>query len=597
MIFPGGLAAKLGALVAALAFAATAAGVFHGYRTSRDLLVARAEEDMTAAVRVLARSLRLALLMAEHDARMLASAPYAARALSGRTSAAQTAPATGVMHEWFEAVLATRPNYTQVRLISVATGGPEIVRVDRTANGTVRVLGDDLQEKGHYPYVYEAQQRLAGQVYLSTISLNREEGVHGAEDRPTLRVAVPVAHDDGVVIGVLVINIDMGGLFELLRADLPPSVRVYMTNRHGDYLIHPDTRRTFGFDTGRRYLVQSDFPVAAQVLEGPQDTVVGYGREAGSGDDALVAAFARLSIGDPGEGRFMVLGLARTHARIVDATRDVAISAWQQIALATLLAGGVGWLTARRISRPLRSMTDAAHAFAHDQAMQALPTHRHDEVGELGRALHAMQQQVQSRMTELRDSRETAERLATHDPLTGLPNQRLFRELLEGAMAKARRSHRIFALMLIELDPVQPVSDAIPLGTGAGTDRDILAPPSDLLSSATDGDGTGGPSEALLPSIAGRLRGSVREVDVAARMGTHRFALLCDGFDEPDYAEVIASKVRQSIVRPMTIDQLAVRPAAHIGVALFPRDGATVEALLDAAERALILAQGGDARA
>lgn len=583
MILPGGLATKLGALVGALAFAATAAGVYHGYRTSHDLLVARAEEDMTAAVRVLARSVRLALLMAERDTRMLASAPSAARALSGRPSAAPD-PATGVMHEWFEALLATRPNYTQARLISAATGGPEIVRVDRTASGSVRVLSDDLQEKGHYPYVYEAQQRLVGQVYLSAISLNREEGVHGAEDRPTLRVAAPVADDDGVVAGVLVINIDMGGLFELLRADLPPTMRVYMANRHGDYLIHPDPRRTFGFDAGRRYLVQSDFPVAARVLDSPQDTAVGYGSEAGSDGEALVAAFARLPIGDPGEGRFMVIGLARTHAHIVDATRDIAHSAWQQVALATLLAAVVGWLIARRISRPLRTMTDAAHAFAHDQSMQALPMHRHDEVGELGRALHAMQQQVQTRMTELRDSRESAERLATHDALTGLPNRRLFMELLEGAMAKSRRGHRIFALMLIEIDTAQPSSAAKPAGKSGNLDPAEQAQPLDRMPDPNDSEAMQGQSASLLPSIAGRLRGSVREVDVAARTGSHQFALLCDGFDEPDYAEDIARKVRQSIERPVTVDQVTATPAAYIGMALYPRDGATVESLLDAAE-------------
>jgi GGDEF domain-containing protein len=594
LIVPGGLAAKLGALVAALAFAATAAGVYHGYRTSRDLLVVRAEEDMTAAVRVLARSVRLALLMAERDARMLANAPSAARALSAMAPAAQ-GTAIGVMHEWFEAVLVTRPNYTQVRLISATTGGPEVVRVDRTANGTVRVLGEELQEKGHYPYVYEAQQRAAGQVYLSTISLNREEGAHGAEDRPTLRVAAPVAQDDGVVIGVLVINIDMGGLFELLRADLPPTVRVYMANRQGDYLIHPDTRRTFGFDSGRRYLVQSDFPVATQVLESPQETAVGYGREAGSSGEALVAAFARLSIGDPGESRFMVLGLARTHAHIVDATRDIAIGAWKQIALATLLAGAVGWLIARRISRPLRSMTDAAHAFAHDQPMLALPTHRDDEVGELGRALYAMQQQVQSRMTELRDGRETAERLATHDALTGMPNRRLFLELLEGAMTKARRSHRIFALMLIELAPVKPDTAEIRHGTGGDANPSNQAQSPANTSKPADSDRTQGLREALLPSIAGRLRGSVREIDVAARVSSHQFALLCDGFDEPAYAETIAAKVRQSIVRPVTLDQMTLTPVAHIGVAVYPRDGTSVGALLEAAESALLRARGGGA--
>jgi GGDEF domain-containing protein len=593
LILPGGLATKLGALVGALAFAATAVGVYHGYRTSRDLLVARAEEDMTAAVRVLARSVRLALLMAERDTRMLASAPSAIRALTERAPAASNA-ASAVMHEWFEALLATRPNYTQVRLISTTVGGPEVVRVDRTATGSVRVSSDALQEKGHYPYVYEAQQRPVGQVYLSAISLNREEGAHGAEDRPTLRVAAPVAGDDGVAAGVLVVNIDMGGLFELLRADLPPTMRVYMANRDGDYLIHPDPRRTFGFDVGRRYLVQSDFPVAAKVIGSPQDTAVGYGNEAGSSGEALVAAFARLPIGDAGEGRFMVLGLARTHAHIVDATRDIARSAWQQVALATLLAAIVGWLTARRISRPLRTMTDAAHAFAHDQPMQALPIHRDDEVGDLGRALHAMQQQVQTRMTELRDSRESAERLATHDAITGLPNRRLFMELLEGAMAKSRRGHKIFALLLIEIDPAMPPSAANPVEVHSQSDPAEPSQPQDRMPGQNDSGFLKGQRTDLLPSIAGRLRGSVREVDVAARTGPHQFALLCDGFDEPDYAEVIARKVHLSIARPVTLDRVTVTPTADIGVALYPRDGSTAEALLDAAESALMKARDGN---
>lgn len=60
-------------------------------------------------------------------------------------------------------------------------------------------------------------------------------------------------------------------MFSRLASDLPKDYQLFMTNRHGDYLIRPDPSLTFGFDKGRRVLVQDEFPDIRDVVDGKQE--------------------------------------------------------------------------------------------------------------------------------------------------------------------------------------------------------------------------------------------------------------------------------------------------------------------------------------
>ena len=96
-----------------------------------------------------------------------------------------------------------------MRLIAAAEHGMERVRVDRDRDRLVRVEDDDLQEKGHYPYVYDTLQLPADTAYISRPVINHEQGAHAGQDKPSLQLAVPIHGGAKEALGLVVINVDM----------------------------------------------------------------------------------------------------------------------------------------------------------------------------------------------------------------------------------------------------------------------------------------------------------------------------------------------------------------------------------------------------
>jgi hypothetical protein len=85
---------------------------------------------------------------------------------------------------------------------------------------------------------------------------------------------MPVYGTGNTVIGLLVIQLNLSATFHTLRSLADPHTTLYLTNNLGDYLLHPDSSRTFGFRKSRRRLIQEDFPPVAAVLNGDQSQLL-----------------------------------------------------------------------------------------------------------------------------------------------------------------------------------------------------------------------------------------------------------------------------------------------------------------------------------
>ncbi len=163
-------------------------------------------------------------------------------------------------------------------------------------------------------------------------------------------------------------------------------------------------------------------------------------------------------------------------------------------------------------------------------------------------------------VTERRRLQERLERLAHYDSLTALPNRALFFDRLEGAVARARREERRFALLFVDLDGFKAVNDHY--GHDAG--------------------------DYLLFEIARRLRAAIRDSDTAGRMGGDEFTILLDNIAKPEDAAAVAEKIRASLSEPMEVPSGArVSVGASVGIAVFPDDGPDGEAVLKAADSAM----------
>jgi diguanylate cyclase (GGDEF)-like protein/PAS domain S-box-containing protein len=166
-------------------------------------------------------------------------------------------------------------------------------------------------------------------------------------------------------------------------------------------------------------------------------------------------------------------------------------------------------------------------------------------------------------ITDRKISQEQLEYQAYHDALTDLPNRLLFRDRIEIALAHARRSKRLSAVMFLDLDQFKHVNDT--LGHTAG--------------------------DRLLQAIAGRLVSCVRAEDTVARMGGDEFTILLADIADRTGASAVAEKVLDAVREPVMVDDHELFVSTSIGIALFPEDGEDAESLLKSADRAMYRAK------
>jgi diguanylate cyclase (GGDEF)-like protein/PAS domain S-box-containing protein len=162
-------------------------------------------------------------------------------------------------------------------------------------------------------------------------------------------------------------------------------------------------------------------------------------------------------------------------------------------------------------------------------------------------------------ITERKRLEEEIMYMAHHDVLTGLPNRRLFMELIHFETAEARRNRTKTGLLCIDLDRFKEVNDA--LGHEAG--------------------------DQFLRTVAERLRATIRDSDAVARIGGDEFSILLAGITRPEDISDIARKILDAFREKCVIADHEFTITASIGISIYPDDSDTVESLLQYADIAL----------
>ncbi|MFQ5717822.1 MAG: PAS domain S-box protein, partial [Nitrospinales bacterium] len=296
----------------------------------------------------------------------------------------------------FTEFLQSRPNYIHARFIDVSSQGREIVRVDRLGGSIVTLAEPDLQPKEHRRYFRESIRLKEGQVYLSDITLSCESGEVTLPHVPMLRAAMPVYTLEGVVFGIVVVNMDFSSTLEKIETEHHLN---YVTNDKGDFLAHPDVSKTFGFDLGRRHLIQETYPELEEMFS--SDRAV---REtsvlSGKGDNALAVHFLKAPFDPLRPERFLGLAQAASYREVVGQSFEVRnqILAWTLLLMAAA-AGLVLWFV-----RPLRQIAQVAEGFAGDMSDFQLPVGAQDEIGSLARSFQGMVDKVKAGAKALKES-------------------------------------------------------------------------------------------------------------------------------------------------------------------------------------------------
>lgn len=164
---------------------------------------------------------------------------------------------------------------------------------------------------------------------------------------------------------------------------------------------------------------------------------------------------------------------------------------------------------------------------------------------------------------ELVKAVERANKLATHDFLTGLPNRTLLRDTVRVAIAQAKRNREGFALMSMDLDKFKAINDEF---------------------GHIEGD-------RYLVEMALRMKNCIREGDTLLRIGGDEFVLVAFKVTSDADAQALAEGLLVEVRAPLRICDKNLSPSLSLGIAVYPRHGTSLPALLHASDDALYIAK------
>ena len=410
---------KLGFWLALLGTLSTGLTAYYVYERSHALLIAEAQEKLLANSRALSNHFNEALLAITHDVDFLSRLPLsrdiASLAAQGQAlDENKRQQLAGI----FSALLSTHSEYSQIRLLDAQHFGKEWVRVDRDHQGISVVANDQLQEKHHFPYVFETLNLPVGQLYVSDINLNQELGTHQGFGQPTLRVALASPSPQQTPAAIIVINANLNDLFAQIRHDLPANIQLLLTNHHGDYLIHSDADKTFGFERGRSFLIQDDIVATRPLLQGDTDWLVFAGQDENRLGSDFLAAFVKQPLIGQTPKRFLLIGLYTAMDDVLLESQALGRQTMQLTALFSMLTIFIALALARILAKPLKTITQVVSQFELGQPLQKLPVERQDEIGYLAQSFQGLAEQLNSKVAQLFSSEAKLHAILDHAPIS-----------------------------------------------------------------------------------------------------------------------------------------------------------------------------------
>ena len=173
-----------------------------------------------------------------------------------------------------------------------------------------------------------------------------------------------------------------------------------------------------------------------------------------------------------------------------------------------------------------------------------------DAIGALG---------INRNISDRVENEERLAQLAHYDQLTGLPNRYLFIDRMQQLVHHATRHNRLFALLYIDLDDFKKVNDHFGHLVG----------------------------DKVLQLTANKLQHAVRASDTVARIGGDEFVAMLERINAPDEAAQVADHILKLMHKPLVIDDKEITQTGSIGIAIYPRDGVTLDELLSHSDRAM----------
>jgi diguanylate cyclase (GGDEF)-like protein len=202
------------------------------------------------------------------------------------------------------------------------------------------------------------------------------------------------------------------------------------------------------------------------------------------------------------------------------------------------------------------------HADTLNQELEARVQLRTVELHQTNERLRTEIEQRKQAEERLQAALAKNEHLAFHDALTDIPNRRLLEDRFEQALARADRQHHKAAVLALDLDNFKELNDTFGHHVG----------------------------DLVLQSVVTRVKARLRASDTLARTGGDEFTVLAEVTDARG-AQTLVSAVELAFAQPLSVDGKLMTVRASIGMALYPDDGRSSDALCTAADKAMYLAK------
>lgn len=161
--------------------------------------------------------------------------------------------------------------------------------------------------------------------------------------------------------------------------------------------------------------------------------------------------------------------------------------------------------------------------------------------------------------SELQESEKRLRHLANHDPLTGLPNRKLFNEKLQQLVEWGEETQQLFSLLFLDLDGFKPVNDT--LGHDMG--------------------------DILLKAVAQRIKNCLRSSDIVCRLGGDEFTVMLPGIKHPLDSTIVADKILATVAAPYMLQGNSIQITVSMGISVYPMDSLDPNELIKLADMAM----------
>lgn len=302
----------------------------------------------------------------------------------------------------FKALLESRPWYLDIYLIARAEAGEELVRVERKVDQIVEMPPAQLRQRRQQADFQKTVRLAPGELYLSRITLDRERGAVVQPQVPTIRAAMPVYAAGSEVFGIVGITVNMRPIFDTLKALVDPDANLYITNNRGDYLLHPDADKTFGFEGTQRYTLQRALPQTEPLFDKGRNALL-LENVNWNTQNPVVAYFERLPFLREGDDQSLIIGVSLPRSLILE---DVNTVRKRSAAYTLLFAlGGIVLVLfiSHRLTSPLRQITRAVARFSRGEQQISLPVGGNDEIGALADYFRLLVDRINRQRQDLAD--------------------------------------------------------------------------------------------------------------------------------------------------------------------------------------------------